>query len=293
LKLSLFALIGLLLLLGSGPVVAGDPVPVVDFCGKKWPADSPEVDCDLTYRKGQPILRPADMDALLLFSSIQKFSLNGKIPESLAPRLKELKDVQVLHLKGAMLQNYIPMTHMRKLRELAFIGSAPRDFRPLRKVGTLRSLSIQWSGPRYSLKHLTKIRKLEHLSLYMKAFRPFDLGFLKRIKTLKSLELRGMFKNQKVISGLRRLRVLKVGHMPSRRVLKRLSKLEELSVRSSKVTDLKPVYVLKKLKILDLTGTKVTRLALHQYRKKFPSVDIRGCEGPPPLPCSQVRNRAR
>ena len=140
------------------------------------------------------------------------------------------------------------------------------------------------------MKQFTKIRKLEHFSLKLRSKFPIDLRPLKRIKTLKSLELKltGMSKNKnkKAIASLRRLRVLKLNYLPSRRVLKKLFYLEELHVTNSpKTTRLKSVFVLKKLKILDITRTKVTRLELHRYRKKFPNVDIRGCTGAPPESC--------
>ena len=143
------------------------------------------------------------------------------------------------------------------------------------------------------MKQFTKIKRLEHFSLKLRSKFPIDLRPLKRMKTLKSLELKGISKNKKAIASLRRLTSLTLSYLPKRKVLRRLSGLEELIVtHNPKVTSLKALYDLKKLKILDITGTGVSRLELHRFRKRFPNVDIRGCAGEDPKsPCAFTGSR--
>ncbi len=213
-----------------------------------------------------------DLSKLILIKSLS-FS-NNRLRD--ISGLKAMDGLETLYLhQNPTLSDLTPLTGVKRLKELWAYSCKLTDISPLAQASNLKTLDLHSN----TIVDITPIQELEKLETLNLSYNQIEtVPDLSKLLLVRSLPL--FSNNLKDLSGLGRMDGLETLDISGNPLLSELTplsglkRLKSLSVKSCKVVNTQPIWLLKNLKSLNIQGNSISQPQLDQLKVALPKCTI-------------------
>ncbi|MBN2590173.1 MAG: hypothetical protein JXA96_09950 [Sedimentisphaerales bacterium] len=173
---------------------------------------------------------------------------------------KDYKKIDKLYLSGSDLKNIKPITRLKNLQTLSLSNLKINNLKPLSKLTNLKSLTLMDLdiGNLKTLSNLKQLRELDIQQVGIPYKQPSRITY--RIREFLGIPIKNHDRGRKPISIT---------------PLKKLTKLEKLTIENCRVKSFKPVKKLKKLNTLHLYYPNISNMKLLSGLKNLKYLYVR------------------